>query len=91
MEKKHKASSALSTFSQPIAEQIWAAKYRYKTQHKVIDATLNETFKRVSTGLVANEPEALKADIQAHFMTAMSDFKLIPAGRILAGRAPPGT
>ena len=74
-----------SAFFQPIAEQIWAAKYRYKTNKEMIDKTLNDTFQRVCSGLAANETEERKTEVENQFLQAMSDFKLLPAGRILAG------
>jgi len=85
MKKTNYAPKVPLSFSQPIAEQIWAAKYRYKTADRVEDLSLEDTFRRVSTGLARHEPSRLKGTIQEQFMQAMSGFKLIPAGRILAG------
>ncbi len=72
-------------FSQLIAEQIWAAKYQYKSNDKKIDKTLDDTLRRVAAGLASCETDARKADVEAEFHHAMTGFKLLPAGRILAG------
>ena len=76
---------AAAAFSQPIAEQIWNSKYKYKSQGVEVDATLQDTFRRVARGLAAPEPDETRSFVEATFLSAMSDFKLIPAGRILAG------
>jgi len=41
--------------------------------------------RRVATGLCTKEAPSARADIRNMFFAAMSDFKLIPAGRILSG------
>ncbi len=74
-----------TAFSQPIAEQIWAAKYRYKTVGGIVDKTLNDTLYRVSKGLTSTEDQNTRDDVRQTIHHAMSEFKLLPAGRILAG------
>ena len=85
MKKTQRLNQLSSAFSQPIAEQIWAAKYRYKTNGKSVDKVWNDTLRRVCSGLVEFEGDDQKEQISHEFMQAVSGFKLLPAGRILAG------
>ncbi len=72
-------------FPQPLAEQIWKEKYQYKTNQGPVDHTLALTFHRVANGLVAKEHPDRQTLIAQEFYGAMQDFRLLPAGRILAG------
>ncbi len=72
-------------FDQPIARQIWASKYRYQSQGRIVDVTVEDTWNRVATGLSQIEAAADQSRFKALFYDAMAGFKLIPAGRILAG------
>jgi len=72
-------------FDQPIAEHIWSSKYQYKTTTTTIDKTVTDTWDRVSAGLATAEARRTSAGIQKVFFDAMYDFRLLPAGRILAG------
>ncbi|WP_296420150.1 adenosylcobalamin-dependent ribonucleoside-diphosphate reductase [Pseudooctadecabacter sp.] len=72
-------------FSQPIAQQIWAAKYRFSTQGRNHDRMVDDTFRRVAEGLCVKESPRDRTRVERDFFDAMSGFKLIPAGRILAG------
>ena len=72
-------------FDQPIARQIWASKYRYQSQGRIVDVTVEDTWNRVATGLSQIEAAADQSRVKAQFYDAMAGFKLIPAGRILAG------
>lgn len=72
-------------FDQPICEQIWRAKYQYKSSTARIDLSVRDTWFRVAAALSQAEPIENRGRMTAQFMAAMDDFKLIPAGRILAG------
>ena len=74
-----------AAFAQPIAEQIWATKYKYRSAQKDHDISLGDTFARVARGLVANERGPDRDAVEAEFLEAMSQFSLLPAGRILSG------
>ena len=70
----------LSAFSR----SIWDMKYRLKTASGIpVDKTPEDSLARVAEALAAAEadPEAWSG----RFLDAMTDFKFIPAGRILAG------
>ena len=74
----------MSTFSAPIAEQIWDMKYRFKdAAGQPIDKTVEDSWRRVARALAAVEK---KPDLwEAKFYNALEGFKFLPAGRILAG------
>ncbi|MGH7055328.1 MAG: adenosylcobalamin-dependent ribonucleoside-diphosphate reductase [Stellaceae bacterium] len=67
-----------------ISQRIWDMKYRLKgPSGEPIDRTIEETWRRVAAALAAPEREP---EIWTEcFFAAMSDFKFLPAGRILAG------
>jgi ribonucleoside-diphosphate reductase alpha chain len=71
---------------QPIADQIWDMKYRFKTSDGTpIDQTIEDTWMRVAIALSKAENEDVRLEHQAQFYDALQDFKFIPAGRIVAG------
>ncbi|MBV8335695.1 MAG: adenosylcobalamin-dependent ribonucleoside-diphosphate reductase, partial [Alphaproteobacteria bacterium] len=67
-----------------IAQQIWDMKYRLKgPSGEPLDKTIEDTWRRVATALAAPEHDPpLWAE---RFYAAMSDFKFLPAGRVIAG------
>lgn len=72
-------------FDQAISEQIWQQKYRYVSADRVVDQTVEDTFRRVANGVAVAEPEGLAHVYASQFFEAMAGFRLLPAGRILAG------
>ncbi|MEM9717541.1 MAG: ribonucleotide reductase N-terminal alpha domain-containing protein, partial [Pseudomonadota bacterium] len=74
----------MTAFAMPISEQIWDMKYRLKDEAgTVIDETVEDSWRRVAGALAAVEDEPSKWE--PIFYEALSDFKFLPAGRILAG------
>src|SRR5215469_11651476 len=68
-----------------ISRQIWGAKYRLKAPDGTpIDETVEDTWWRVARALALAE-EADHGVWEQRFHEAMTDFRFIPAGRILAG------
>ena len=68
----------------PISRQIWDMKYRFKgADGTPIDNAIEDSWQRVATALAA--PESNPQDWQEEFAEALTDFKFLPAGRILAG------
>ena len=67
-----------------ISQQIWDMKYRLKDAGGgAVDRTIEDSWRRVATTLAAPEKDpVLWAE---RFYEAMTDFKFLPAGRILAG------
>ncbi|MDE2486781.1 MAG: ribonucleoside-diphosphate reductase, adenosylcobalamin-dependent, partial [Alphaproteobacteria bacterium] len=72
-------------FDNPLAGEIWASKYRFHTPDGGGDACVEETWARVAGALAEAEPPALRAPMRERFLEALTDFRFIPAGRILAG------
>ncbi len=68
----------------PIAEQIWTMKYRFENQDGLAERTVEDTWLRVATALSSVECDEDAPDRCAEFFDAMVDFKVLPAGRILA-------
>ncbi|WP_211364811.1 adenosylcobalamin-dependent ribonucleoside-diphosphate reductase [Roseospira marina] len=68
----------------PIAHQIWDMKYRFKTPAgEPVDKSVDDTGWRVARALAAVESDP---DYWAQcFKQALNDFRVLPAGRILAG------
>src|SRR5919199_5355694 len=67
-----------------ISQQIWDMKYRLKTAEAgAVDRTIEDTRRRVATALAG--PERDKALWADRFYEAMTEFKFLPAGRVVAG------
>jgi ribonucleoside-diphosphate reductase alpha chain len=74
----------MTKFYAPIAEQIWDEKYRWKSNTGIIyDHTVEDTWRRVAKNLasVEEDPDFWEEE----FYEALTDWKFIPAGRIIAG------
>src|SRR5271156_3895442 len=67
-----------------ISQQIWDMKYRLRSASgEAIDKTIEDTWRRVATALAAPERDA--AQWTERFYAALTDFKFLPAGRVVAG------
>ena len=74
----------MSAFAAPIAEQIWDMKYRLKDASGVpMEASVEDSWRRVARALAA--VESVPERWEERFYEALSDFRFLPAGRILAG------
>ncbi|QDC10687.1 adenosylcobalamin-dependent ribonucleoside-diphosphate reductase [Oceanicola sp. D3] len=74
----------MTAFTAPIAEAIWDMKYRFKQADGTpIDETVEDSWRRVARALAEGESDAPAREQE--FYEALSDFKYLPAGRILAG------
>ena len=71
-------------FANVLAEEIWTAKYRYKTADGG-DGDYAETIARVAGAVAEAEAPEHRAFWQQRFADALTGFRFIPAGRILAG------
>ena len=74
----------MSLFAAPISEQIWDMKYRLKSADgAAVDADVHDTWRRIAVALAEVEAEP---DVWApRFEAALTDFRFLPAGRIIAG------
>lgn len=69
-----------------IGEYVWNEKYRYKDQHgEPIDLTLEDTFARVARAVASVEEESVRGKWEERFFDMLSDFEVLPGGRIYAG------
>src|ERR1700751_4549585 len=67
-----------------ISQQIWDMKYRLRgSSGEPLDKTIEDTWRRVAIALAAPDPDP--APWAERFYAAMSDFKFLPAGRVIAG------
>ncbi|MAG95995.1 MAG: ribonucleoside-diphosphate reductase, adenosylcobalamin-dependent [Rhodospirillaceae bacterium] len=68
----------------PISQRIWDMKYRLKeADGSPVDGTIEDTWHRVAGALAAHEEDP--QHWQQRFYQAMTGFRLLPAGRIIAG------
>ncbi len=72
-------------FDNPLAQEIWSSKYRFTPPGGGGDATVGETWERVTAALSANEAAELRPVLREQFLQALYDYRFLPAGRILAG------
>ena len=69
-----------------ISQQIWDMKYRLKGPDGApVDKTIEDSWRRVAEALAEAEAPELRAEWADRFYDALSGFKYLPAGRILAG------
>ena len=72
-------------FDVALAEEIWTAKYRFKTDESEGDANFSETAARVARAVAAAETPDVRMRWEECFRQEIEDFRFIPAGRVLAG------
>jgi ribonucleoside-diphosphate reductase alpha chain len=71
-------------FRAPIARRVWDMKYRLKAADGTpVDTIVADTWRRVARALAV--PERDPATWERRFLRALEGFRVLPAGRILAG------
>jgi ribonucleoside-diphosphate reductase alpha chain len=75
----------LMGFEVALAEEIWTAKYRFRTSQGTGDSSFSETARRVASAVAAAEAAEMRDVWEQRFRDAVEDFRFIPAGRVLAG------
>jgi ribonucleoside-diphosphate reductase alpha chain len=73
------------SFDVALAEEIWIAKYRFKTDEGSGDDSFAATAERVARAVAAAEALEIRGKWERSFREAIQDFRFIPAGRVLAG------
>jgi ribonucleoside-diphosphate reductase alpha chain len=69
-----------------ISQQIWDMKYRFKGPDGApLDKTIEDSWRRVANAMAEVEAPEMRAKWADAFFEALSGFKYLPAGRILAG------
>jgi ribonucleoside-diphosphate reductase alpha chain len=72
-------------FDVALAEEIWTAKYRFKSDEGEGDGSFAQTAARVARAVAEAEAPDTRPLWEEKFRDAIADFRFIPAGRILAG------
>ncbi|MBL8538672.1 MAG: adenosylcobalamin-dependent ribonucleoside-diphosphate reductase [Hyphomonadaceae bacterium] len=72
-------------FDAAIASEIWSAKYRFAPPQGDPEPDVTATWSRVAAALAEAERPEDRARMRAQFLDALTDFRFLPAGRILAG------
>src|SRR5690348_15460725 len=72
-------------FEVALAEEIWTAKYRFKTDDGEGDSSFAQTAERVARAVAAAEAPEVRGLWEDRFRRAIEDFRFIPAGRVLVG------
>ncbi len=76
----------MSDAQSPIALQIWDMKYRLKGPDGTpLDDNVEATWRRVAKSCASVEDAGNRRRIEEQFLEAMSGYRFLPAGRILAG------
>ncbi len=69
-----------------IRNDIWNRKYRFKKRDGTpVDKTVADSFRRVADALAVPEKSSQQSKWADAFFDVLSDFRFLPAGRILAG------
>jgi ribonucleoside-diphosphate reductase alpha chain len=74
----------MTAFANPLAEEIWSARYRFRGADGEAEPGIDATWSRVAAALAAAEP-ADRAGWMRRFAETLADFRFLPGGRILAG------
>lgn len=76
----------MTSFEQPICEQIWNQKYRFTTDREDMepDDTVYDTWRRIAQACAMAHPNQFTT-LYESFMKILTDFKFLPAGRIISG------
>jgi ribonucleoside-diphosphate reductase alpha chain len=72
-------------FDADISAEIWNAKYRFRSDGDAGDQSLEATWARVAAAIAEAEAARGRRYWRSAFEAALSDFKFLPAGRIIAG------
>jgi ribonucleoside-diphosphate reductase alpha chain len=72
-------------FANVLAGEIWNSKYRYKARDGGGDDDFAATVARVSAAIAEAEAPEQRAYWRDRFAEALTGFRFIPAGRVLAG------
>ncbi len=72
-------------FDAEISAEIWNAKYRFRVDGDGGDGGVEATWSRVAAAIAEAEPARARRHWRSQFETALSDFRFLPAGRIIAG------
>ncbi len=66
-----------------ISDTIWKSKYRYARDADLVEADISATWLRVARAVASIETHPDRW--QAKYLSALSGFRFLPGGRVLAG------
>ena len=69
----------------PISRQIWDMKYRLRVDGRPVEASPEDSWRRVAAALAEAEAPERREHWAGRFYEAMEGYRFLPAGRILAG------
>jgi ribonucleoside-diphosphate reductase alpha chain len=72
-------------FDTALAEEIWSAKYRFSSSAGGGDGDYAATIARVAGAVAKAEKSKVRGLWRDRFAEALTDFRFIPGGRVLAG------
>ena len=65
----------MTFLTEPLSAQIWDVKYRYRLNGKVMDKTLNATWRRVAKAIARAEKPAEREQWQKAFYDILTGFR----------------
>lgn len=68
-----------------ISDVVWDIKYRYRRDGRIIDQTIEDTWRRVAKAAAMAETASERSVWQRAFYHILEDYKFLPGGRIIAG------
>ncbi|HRH20093.1 MAG TPA: adenosylcobalamin-dependent ribonucleoside-diphosphate reductase [Brevundimonas sp.] len=72
-------------FDSPLAGEIWDGKYRFKPRGGGGDDSVDATWDRIAAAVAEAEAPKARARWRDRFREALSGYRFLPAGRIIAG------
>lgn len=75
----------MHVFQESISKLVWNIKYRYKYNNRIIDQTIEDTWRRVAHATAQAENPKNRKLWEQKFFEILTDFCFLPGGRILAG------
>jgi len=74
----------MTSFPNPLAEEIWRTRYRWQPAGGTPEAAIDASWARVARELASVE-SVDRSGWERRFADALADFRFLPGGRILAG------
>lgn len=75
----------MELFQQPISQFVWDMKYRYRYHEKILDQSIEDTWRRVAKAAARPEQKQDREAWQKKFYDILNHFQFLPGGRIIAG------
>jgi ribonucleoside-diphosphate reductase alpha chain len=75
----------MTALQESISKMVWESKYRYQQAGRIIDQSIEDTWRRVAKAIAQAEKPAEQPAWEKAFYQILQDFRFLPGGRILAG------